>query len=58
MYTLYNVQVYLSRDFGYIIFTLDNAGVIYETQNFGYIGKKEQDEILVVYTVGTQLSKF
>lgn len=58
MRTLYNVEVYLRGGFGYIIFTLDNAEVGYETQNFGYIGKKEQDEILVIYTVRTQLSKF
>lgn len=58
MYTLYNVKVYLSSIFCYIISTLDNVEVRDEATDTRHTGEKGQDKVLAVYSTGAQLSEF
>lgn len=48
----------MSRGFWYTIFTLDNAEVRDAIKGTGYIEGKGQNEILVIYSTGFELSKF
>ena len=59
MYALYNVKIYMSSIFCYIMLILSNVEVIWgEIACVGNSPRKGENKVLVIHSVGVELSKF